>query len=127
MLNEPLLTPQEAADLLRVPVSWIYAHVPPTIGKRTNLKPLPYYRFGRLLRFKASELERWMEQSHQNGVSPPGSKPGGDAKATPIQRLAARANDKLTLGGHLWHETKHHNGSGQTPAERHKQRPDEPT
>jgi len=51
-LNEPLLTPQEAAALLAVRVSWIYDAVR---GDR-----LPCVRVGRHVRFLRSDLERWI-------------------------------------------------------------------
>jgi len=51
-LNEPLLTPQEAAALLAVRVSWIYDAVR---GDR-----LPCVRVGRHVRFLRTDLERWI-------------------------------------------------------------------
>ncbi len=51
-LNEPLLTPQEAAALLAVRVSWIYD------GVRAGR--LPCVRVGRHVRFLRSDLERWI-------------------------------------------------------------------
>ena len=52
ILNEPLLTPHEAAALLAVRVSWIYDAVR---GDR-----LPCVRIGRHVRFLRSDLERWI-------------------------------------------------------------------
>jgi excisionase family DNA binding protein len=51
-LDEPLLTPTDAADLLVVRISWIYEAV------RNNR--LPCVRVGRHFRFLRSDLERWM-------------------------------------------------------------------
>ena len=51
-LNEPLLTPHEAAALLAVRVSWIYDAVR---GDR-----LPCVRVGRHVRFLRTDLERWI-------------------------------------------------------------------
>lgn len=53
-LSEPLLTPQEAAALLAVRVSWIYDAVR---GDR-----LPCIRVGRHVRFLRSDLERWIAE-----------------------------------------------------------------
>ena len=53
-LNEPLLTPHEAAALLAVRVSWIYDGVR---GGR-----LPCVRVGRHVRFLRSDLERWIAE-----------------------------------------------------------------
>lgn len=55
-LNEPLLTPREAAELLSVRLSWIYSAV--------REGQLPCVRLGRHIRFVRSHLERWvLEQS----------------------------------------------------------------
>ena len=49
--NGPLLTAEEVAEILRVPRSWVYSH----------LTELPAIRLGRYVRFKRSELERFLE------------------------------------------------------------------
>ena len=46
-----LLTADEVAAILRVPRSWIYSH----------LSELPVIRLGRYVRFKRSEVERFLE------------------------------------------------------------------
>jgi len=51
-LSEPLLRPEDAAELLSVKVSWIYE------ACRTGR--LPHLRVGKHLRFTRSELERWL-------------------------------------------------------------------
>lgn len=51
-LNEPLLTPREAAALLAVRVSWVYDAV--RAGR------VPCVRVGRHVRFLRSDLERWI-------------------------------------------------------------------
>jgi len=51
-LNEPLLTPNEAAELLAVRISWIYD------GVRAGR--LPCVRVGRHVRFLRTDLERWI-------------------------------------------------------------------
>jgi excisionase family DNA binding protein len=53
-LDEPLLRPGEAAELLRVKVSWIYEAV--RDGR------LPCIRVGRHIRFTRSMLERWLAE-----------------------------------------------------------------
>ena len=52
---EPAIDITAAADILGVPKSWIYARV-----ERKDGCDLPHYRFGRYVRFRASELEAWM-------------------------------------------------------------------
>jgi len=51
-LSEPLLRPEDAAELLSVRVSWIYE------ACRTGR--LPFLRVGKHIRFTRSELERWL-------------------------------------------------------------------
>ena len=53
-LNEPLLTPAQAAALLAVRPSWIYEAV--RAGR------LPCIRIGRHVRFLRSDLERWVDR-----------------------------------------------------------------
>ncbi len=55
--GQQLLTPQEAADLLRVRVSWIYNH-----SRRRSHQPIPCLKLGKYLRFRSSELMRWVEE-----------------------------------------------------------------
>jgi excisionase family DNA binding protein len=47
-----LLTADEVAQMLRVPRSWVYSH----------LDQLPTIRLGRYVRFKRSEIDRFIEQ-----------------------------------------------------------------
>jgi excisionase family DNA binding protein len=47
-----LLNAGEVAQILRVPRSWVYSH----------LKELPVIRLGRYVRFRRSEIERFLEQ-----------------------------------------------------------------
>jgi excisionase family DNA binding protein len=46
-----LLTAEEVAEILRVPKSWVYSH----------LSDLPTIRLGRYVRFKRSDVERFLE------------------------------------------------------------------
>lgn len=52
-LDQQLLTPSQAAELLAVRTSWIYEAV------RTHR--LPCLRIGRHIRFTRTMLERWLE------------------------------------------------------------------
>jgi excisionase family DNA binding protein len=47
-----LLDAGEVAQILRVPRSWVYSH----------LKELPVIRLGRYVRFRRSEIERFLNQ-----------------------------------------------------------------
>ena len=59
---EPLLDVAAASEILDVCPSWVYAAVeqdPPLI---------PFYRVGRYVKFRASELEAWIQaQGRGNG------------------------------------------------------------
>jgi excisionase family DNA binding protein len=63
-LSEPLLRPEDAAELLSVKVSWIYE------ACRTGR--LPFLRVGKHLRFTRSELERWLAEQRCPGRPPRG-------------------------------------------------------
>ena len=52
-----LLTVQEIALLLKVPVSWVYGHV-----RRRSTDPLPGYRIGKYWRFRADEVQAWVRR-----------------------------------------------------------------
>jgi excisionase family DNA binding protein len=47
-----LLDADEVAQILRVPRSWVYSH----------LRELPAIRLGRYVRFRRSEIERFLRQ-----------------------------------------------------------------
>jgi len=55
--NARLLTPQEVADLLGVPISWVYKR-----SERAASNRLPHIKLGKYLRFERAALERWIEQ-----------------------------------------------------------------
>ncbi len=58
-----LLTVQEVADLLRVPVSWVYGRM-----RSRSRERLPGYRLGKYWRFQKEEVLTWVashrEDSH---------------------------------------------------------------
>lgn len=66
------LTIQEAADLLRVRVSWLY--------ERTRTNAVPHVKLGKYLRFDRDELLAWARSFGRDGA-------GRD----PLQRADARA------------------------------------
>jgi excisionase family DNA binding protein len=63
------LTIEEAAELLRVKVSWLY--------ERTRLNEIPHTKLGKYLRFDRDELMAWVEQFRRDGRGPrhPGDLP----------------------------------------------------
>jgi excisionase family DNA binding protein len=57
---EPMwLTIQEAADLLRVKVSWLY--------ERTRTNTVPHVKLGKYLRFDRAELLAWANGFKRDG------------------------------------------------------------
>jgi excisionase family DNA binding protein len=56
-----LLTVQETAALLKVPVSWVYGHLRTRCSDR-----IPAYRLGKYWRFRAEEVLAWLKR-HASG------------------------------------------------------------
>jgi hypothetical protein len=54
-----ILTPQELAERLKVPVSWVYENTRNRANVR-NADPLPNIRMGKYLRFYWPEVEKWL-------------------------------------------------------------------
>ena len=50
-----LLTVQEVAELLRVPVSWVYEHTRQRCGNR-----IPGFRLGKYWRFSVADITAWL-------------------------------------------------------------------
>jgi excisionase family DNA binding protein len=53
---EPILTVQQAAEILQLKPSTIYE-----LTRRRNSRPLPVHKAGKFLRFRRSEIERWLD------------------------------------------------------------------
>lgn len=60
-MNEQLLTAQEVADLLAVPLSWV--------REATRDGRLPHLRLGRYRRYHASTIQAWLREQ-QAGPAP---------------------------------------------------------
>jgi excisionase family DNA binding protein len=58
-----LLTVQEVADLLRVPVSWVYGHT-----RKRSRERIPGYRVGKYWRFSVDEVMSWLREARQQSV-----------------------------------------------------------
>jgi excisionase family DNA binding protein len=52
---EPLLTVREVAELLRVPVSWVYERT-----RRHGRERLPHLKVGKYLRFRRADVLGWL-------------------------------------------------------------------
>jgi len=53
---EHLLTPEEAAEILRVKLSWVYQHT-----RRRSQDRIPFLKVGRYLRFREQDLIAYIE------------------------------------------------------------------
>ena len=53
---EHLLTPEEAAAILRVKLSWLYQHT-----RRRSQDRIPFVKIGRYLRFREQDLVAYIE------------------------------------------------------------------
>lgn len=51
-----LLSVEEVADLLNVPVSWVYGRM-----RKRSLERLPAYRLGKYWRFREDEVHAWVK------------------------------------------------------------------
>jgi excisionase family DNA binding protein len=52
-----LLTAQDVADLLKVPVSWVYEHT-----RSRGASRLPYIKLGKYLRFEERAIREFLER-----------------------------------------------------------------
>ncbi len=52
-----LLTPEEAAELLRVPLSWMYQHT-----RRRSLDRIPFVKVGHYVRFRESDILSYIQR-----------------------------------------------------------------
>ncbi len=59
-MNERLLTAQEVADLLTVPLSWV--------REATRDGRLPHLKLGRYRRYQAAAIQAWLVQQQQGGL-----------------------------------------------------------
>ena len=57
-----LLTVEEVAELLRVPVSWVYDRT-----RSRGVNRIPGFRLGKYWRFQESEVLAWLERQRSGG------------------------------------------------------------
>ncbi len=58
-----LLTVQNVAELLQVPVSWVYKHAGPQCSN-----PLPCIKLGKYLRFRSTDIMAFLKSTSANSV-----------------------------------------------------------
>ena len=57
---ERLLTPEEAAEILRVKLSWLYQHT-----RRRSQDRIPFVKIGRYLRFREPDLRAYIDSRNR--------------------------------------------------------------
>jgi len=55
--DQDLLTVQEVADILKVPVSWVYERT-----RRRGLDRIPGFRLGKYWRFREADVLAWLDR-----------------------------------------------------------------
>jgi len=60
-----ILTPQQVAERLQLPESWVYEQTRNRASVRIA-DPLPHMKVGRYLRFKWSDVLAWLERQNRN-------------------------------------------------------------
>jgi excisionase family DNA binding protein len=55
-----LLTIRDVAEMLQVPVSWVYGRM-----RKRSRERLPGYRLGKYWRFRTEEVLRWVQDHHE--------------------------------------------------------------
>lgn len=73
------LTVQEAANLLRVPVSWLY--------ERTRTNSIPHVKLGKYLRFDHAELTAWLGELRRDGTGPETARRSTGSVSRPRSRI----------------------------------------
>lgn len=63
-LQNAFLTPEQLAERLNVPVSWVYGHT-----QRRSGFVLPHHKLGRYTRFDAAEVENFLVKHARQGGS----------------------------------------------------------
>jgi excisionase family DNA binding protein len=63
-LVEPILTPEQVAERLQLPSSKTVYEM--TRRRSSGRRPMPFFKVGKFLRFKWSEIERWMEEGRKS-------------------------------------------------------------
>ena len=63
-----ILTPEELAERLKVPVTWVYENTR-NRAKVRNADPLPTIRMGKYLRFYWPEIEKWLERRQEEDAA----------------------------------------------------------
>jgi len=60
-ITKELLTVSEIAEVLRVPVSWVYERT-----RRRRCEKMPHIKLGKYLRFESKAVRIWLETMREN-------------------------------------------------------------
>ena len=60
-LHYELLTVTDVAEILKVPISWVYDRT-----RRRGIERIPHIKLGKYLRFNASEVREWLQHLQEN-------------------------------------------------------------
>ena len=60
-LHYELLTVTDVAEILKVPISWVYDRT-----RRRGMERIPHIKLGKYLRFNASEVREWLQHLQEN-------------------------------------------------------------
>jgi excisionase family DNA binding protein len=82
---ETLLTPDQLAERLGVPISWVYRHSAPSCDPEQRL---PSLKVGRHIRFGPAAIAEWLDAHRGCALDAPG---GLDARRNADSRVVARA------------------------------------
>jgi excisionase family DNA binding protein len=61
-MNDHLLTVEEVAELLRVPLSWVYDRT-----RKRGAERIPGFRLGKYWRFREADVLEWIERQRAGG------------------------------------------------------------
>ena len=59
---QPLLTVEEVAELLKVPVSWVYERT-----RQRSIDRIPGFHLGKYWRFREADVLAWIERQRVDG------------------------------------------------------------
>jgi excisionase family DNA binding protein len=61
-LRQTLFTIEDVAELLKVPVSWVYGHT-----RSRSADRIPGFRLGKYWRFRETDVIAWLERKRSGG------------------------------------------------------------
>jgi len=57
---EPILTPEQVAERLQIKARTVYE-----LTRRRSIRPMPVLKVGKYLRFRWSDVERWLDEGRR--------------------------------------------------------------